>query len=165
VPAAYSVPVFGERFELCQRNEVLGLGRECGIDSDQGVGLKLGEGQVLRVVCGVPVLLARDPPGSAARYSVPEQPHLQLGESFMVLKCHVFGELAAPDGLEKQRKRLGADEVWGDDLMPGADLDTRGDHVQQGGGVDHVAGQAGHPRQVFQRPPGEVGVCPRYGRH
>ena len=83
----------------------------------------------------------------------------------MVPKRHVFGEVTAPDGLEKQRKRLGADEVWGDDLMPGADLDTRGDHVQQGGGVDHVAGHAGTLGRSVQRPPGEVGVCPRYGRH
>ena len=143
-----SVLIFGERFELCQRNEVLGLCRKYGVHRDQGVGLQLGKGKVLRVVCRLPVLLTRNPPGGTARYAVSEQPHLQLGESFMVLKRHVLGEVTAPDRLEKQRKRLGADEVWGDDLMPGADLDTRSDHMQQGGGV--MPGTLG---TSVQRPP------------
>jgi hypothetical protein len=45
-----------------------------------------------------------------------------------------------PDRLEKQRKCLGTDEVRGNDLMPGADLNTAGDQVQEGWRVDHVAG-------------------------
>ena len=128
-----SDPVIGERFEMCQRYEVLGLCRKCRVHGDQGVGLELGDGKVLRVVRRLPALLARDPPRGTARYPVTEQPHLQLGESFMVLEGHILGEVTVPNGLEKQGKCLGADEVRGDDLMPGADLDTSGDQVQEGG--------------------------------
>ena len=58
----------------------------------------------------------------------------------MVLKRQVLGEVTALYGLEKQGECLGADEVRGDYLMPGTDLDTVCDEVQEGGSVDHVAG-------------------------
>jgi hypothetical protein len=74
-----SVLVLGERFELCQWHEVLGLCRQCRVHGDQGVGLELGDGKVFRVVRRLPAVLARDLSGGTARYSVTEQPHLQLG--------------------------------------------------------------------------------------
>jgi HSP20 family protein len=57
----------------------------------------------------------------------------------MVLKRQLLGEITVPHGLDKEGKCLGTDEVRGDYLMPLADLDTVGDQVQKGGGVDHIA--------------------------
>ena len=58
----------------------------------------------------------------------------------MVLKRQILGEVTVPHGLKKQGKCLRTDEIRGDYLMPGTDLDTVGDEVQEGGSVDHVAG-------------------------
>ena len=57
------------------------LARKGGIDRDECVGLQFRHCEVLGVVGRLPALLARDPPGGAARDSVAEQTHLQLGEA------------------------------------------------------------------------------------
>jgi hypothetical protein len=134
------VLVLGEGFELCQWHEVLGLCRERAIHGYQGVGLEFGDGKVLRVIRRTPVLLARDLPGGTARHSVTEQPHLQLREALVVLKRQLLGEVTVPHGPEKQGKCLGTDEVRGDYLMPRTCLETLGDEVYEGRGVDYVLG-------------------------
>jgi hypothetical protein len=131
--------VVGEGLEGGQRHHVLGLRRQREVDGDEGVSLQLGDGEVLRLVRRLPALLARDPPGRTPRHPVAEQPHLQRGEAFVVLKGHLLGEVTAAYGGQQQRKRLGADEVRGDELVFRTDLSARGDQLQEGGGIDDVA--------------------------
>jgi len=139
-PLAGSVRVGGESFEVRKRHNALGLRCQSDINRDKCVGLEFGDGEVLRVVDRVPVLLARDLPCCPTRNSVTEQPHLQFGDAFVELKRHVLGEVTVPYGLKKQTQGLGADEAGGDDLIRCADLDAVRDEVYEGGGVDHIAG-------------------------
>ena len=110
------------------------------VDSHQGVGLRPGDRQVLRVPQRDPVVLARDAPCGGARYPVAEQAELQPGHSLVGGQGGVLRASTVADIVEQQLQRLGADGVRCDDLMGGVDGHVVVDHVQQGGRVDRVAG-------------------------
>jgi hypothetical protein len=72
-----------------------------------------------------------------------EQPHLHLGETLVVLERHLLSEVTLTHLLEKQRERLGANQVRSDDLMRRVDLHAIADEVQQGRRVDHITSHLG----------------------
>ena len=80
-----------------------------------------------------------DPPGGSTRHSVPEETHLHLGQALVALERHRLRDLIPTHAGKQETEGLRADEVRGDQLMPGIDLDGGRDEVEQRRCVDHIA--------------------------
>lgn len=119
-------------------HNVLGYGGQARVHCYQGVGLQPGDREVLGVSERVPVVLAGDPPGDAARYPVTEQPYLYLGHPLVGDQGFRFGALPGPDVVQQKLQRLRADRVGRDQLMSRGDVGPGIHQVKQGRCVDHV---------------------------
>jgi hypothetical protein len=113
------------------------------IQGHEGVGLQLGEGDVLGVIGLGPAQLLGDLPGPAPEHGVAEEADRDRPDAVQPVEGDVARELAPVDGLVQHRQRLGAQQRRGEQLMPGRHRGPLGGQVEHGPAVDDEPGHDG----------------------
>jgi hypothetical protein len=107
---------------------------------DERFGPQASDRQVLRIVERWPVVVSGDPPGECAGHPIAQEPHLELRDPLMGRRRGPVSPLPTADIEQQQLQGLGTNGVRCDQPMVGIDVQTGVGNMQQGQGIDEVAG-------------------------
>jgi hypothetical protein len=130
----------GQRLNRCDAHQILHGTGELPIERDQGIGLQLGQGDVLGIQRVRPSELVGDIPRYALQHPVSEQPDPQPAHVVELPLGILLGHLTAADRLVEKRQQLRAQQRRSQDPMLVTDRGLVLSQVNGDVRTDHVPG-------------------------